>query len=192
MNKYTTRIQKAIKFAAKTHQVYQDQKRKGKVIPYITHPLTVGLILSLVGASEDVIIAGILHDTIEDSPEHKRVSKEMLTERFGKRVAQLVDSVTEQDKSLPRDERKDAALAEIPAYSHDSVLVKSADIISNTTEIIDDYRRYGDEIFERFKGSKEKTLTHYLEVISALNHRWPKNPLAKDLKGIAKELRKIM
>ncbi len=68
---YTQKIQHAIRFAIKTHEGYQKQKRKGKDVPYITHPLTVGLILAKAGANEDVIIAGILHDTIEDSIEEK-------------------------------------------------------------------------------------------------------------------------
>src|SRR5258708_4719539 len=75
---YSPRVQKAVRFATKTHEVYQKQKRKGKDIPYITHPLTVGLILARAGASEDVVIAGILHDTIEDSPPAKKVTREMI------------------------------------------------------------------------------------------------------------------
>ncbi len=68
----THNIRRAIKFSIKTHEVYQKQKRKGKDVAFITHPLSVGLILSLAGADENEIIAGILHDTIEDSiPEKK-------------------------------------------------------------------------------------------------------------------------
>ncbi|MBF8280961.1 MAG: HD protein [Candidatus Magasanikbacteria bacterium] len=52
---YTTLIKDAIKFSIKTHEVYQKQKRKGKDIPYITHPLTVGLILSAAGANEETM-----------------------------------------------------------------------------------------------------------------------------------------
>ena len=103
---HTQRIQKAIRFAIKTHEVYQKQKRKGKDIPYITHPLTVGLILARAGADEDTIVAGILHDTIEDSAPGKKVSREMIAERFGVNVAQLVESVSEPNKELPWDERK--------------------------------------------------------------------------------------
>ena len=73
-----TKIQKAIKFATKTHEVYEKQKRKGKDIAYIIHPLTVGLILSSVGADEDLVCAGILHDTIEDSIPAKKVDFDML------------------------------------------------------------------------------------------------------------------
>lgn len=188
---YTAQIQKAIKFAAKTHQHYQDQKRKGKRIPYITHPLTVGLILSLAGADEDVIVAGILHDTIEDSTAEKKVTKEMLAERFGEKVAKLVESVTEQDKSLPWEQRKAEAIGHIAHFLHDSVLLKSADIISNVSEILDDHARYGDEIFDRFSAPeprKERTVQNYLKVIAALKGAWEESPLMDELHTIEKGL----
>jgi (p)ppGpp synthase/HD superfamily hydrolase len=95
---YTEKIRKAIKFSAKTHNHYQQQTRKGKVIPYITHPLTVGIILLLAKAREDVVCAGILHDTIEDSTKEKKVTYEMIEGRFGKEVADGVLSVTEEEK----------------------------------------------------------------------------------------------
>jgi guanosine-3',5'-bis(diphosphate) 3'-pyrophosphohydrolase len=98
---YSYKISRAVRFSLKTHEVYQKQKRKGKDIPYITHPLTVGLILSRVGADEDTVVAGILYDTIEDSVPEKKVSSEMLEKRFGKEVAELVQSVSETNKELP-------------------------------------------------------------------------------------------
>lgn len=189
--KYTSAIRKAIKFSVKTHEVYQKQKRKGKDIAYITHPLTVGLILSLAGASEEVIVAGILHDTIEDSPEHKKVDREMLIERFGEKVAELVDSVTESDKTLSWTERKKEAQSHIEHFSDESLLVKSADILSNTTELVDDYRRHGDEVFHRFSAPKTKILKHYLESIELILQRWPNNPLSKDLLSVSEILKKL-
>jgi len=189
---YSLKIQKAIKFAVKTHDLYQKQTRKGKGIAYITHPLTVGIILSLATAPEDVIVAGILHDTIEDSIPEKKVTIEMLTERFGSQVADLVLSVTETDKTLSWEKRKQEALEHIKKYSHDSLLIKSADIISNTSETLDDYQRYGDEVFERFSAPKEKVIQNQLKVIAAINDSWPKNPLAPDLLGLAKGLEALL
>jgi (p)ppGpp synthase/HD superfamily hydrolase len=186
---YNQKIQKAIKFAAKTHNEYQQQTRKGKVIPYITHPLTVGIILAKAGADDDVIAAGILHDTIEDSTPEKKVTFEMLEKRFGSVVAQMVLDVTETDKALPWEERKKQAAEHVKTFSHDSLLVKSADVISNTTEILDDYARYGDQVFSRFSASKEKNLKNKLTLIAAILKRWPENPLAEDLKKLEKEIK---
>jgi (p)ppGpp synthase/HD superfamily hydrolase len=188
---FTSKIQKAIKFATKTHEVYQKQKRKGKDVSYITHPLTVGIILARAQASEDVVAAGILHDTIEDSIPQKKVTHGMLAERFGKRVADLVESVTERDKSLPWEERKAAALRRIGEYDYDSLSVKSADVVSNNSEILDDHARYGDEVFDRFSAPKEKMIQHHLRVIEAILGAWAENPLRDDLGVLARELKKL-
>jgi len=76
-------INLAIEIAEKAHQ---NQVRKGTDIPYITHPLAVGIILSKAGCSDEVIIAGILHDTVEDTP----VTLDYIRDTFGKKVFELV------------------------------------------------------------------------------------------------------
>jgi (p)ppGpp synthase/HD superfamily hydrolase len=188
---YANRIQKAIKFAAKTHNEYQQQTRKGKVIPYITHPLTVGLILAKAGAGDEVIAAGILHDTIEDSIPEKKVTFEMLEERFGTAVAQMVLDVTETDKTLSWEERKKQSREHIKTFSYDSLLLKSADIISNQTEIIDDYERYGEQVFLRFNAPKNVKIKNNLETIETILEKWPENPLGEDLRHLAEKLKAI-
>lgn len=188
---YTAKIQEAIRFSIKTHEVYQKQKRKGKDISYVTHPLTAGLILTLAGASEDVIVAGILHDTVEDSIEEKKVTEAMIAERFGSRVAELVLSVTETDKELTWEERKIEALEHIKAFSQESVLLKSADVISNMTELLDDCEREGEGVWDRFNAPKEKILGNAHKVISALIAQWQESPLAADLQMIDKQLAEL-
>jgi hypothetical protein len=188
---YSNKISKAIRFSIKTHEVYQKQKRKGKDIPYITHPLTVGLILSRAGADEDVVVAGILHDTIEDSVSGKKVTKEMLEARFGNKVAELVANVSETNKELSWEERKNEALEHIKSFSHEALLVKSADIISNNSELIDDYEHDGEVVFERFNAPKEKILHHSLLAINAILERWSENPLNEDLKSVARGVQNI-
>lgn len=188
---YSQKISRAIRFSIKTHEVYQKQKRKVEDIPYIIHPLTVGLILSRAGADEDTVVAGILHDTIEDSIAEKKVTTTMLADRFGERVADLVASVSEQRKELPWEDRKQDALEQIQTFSHNSLLIKSADIIANASELADDYERDGASVFGHFSAPKEKLLQHYLRAITAIVERWPENPLAEDLDGVASKLQLI-
>ena len=188
---YTQTIKDAIALAIQTHEIDQKQKRKGKDIPYITHPLTVGLILAHAGASEDVITAGILHDVIEDSIKDKKVTKDIIAERFGEEVAMLVNSVTEQDKGLGWVERKEIAHAHIASFSNDSALLKSADILSNTTELLDDYKREGAITFNRFNAPRAEIVGKYLLVIHALLKRWPKSPLVGDLAEVEIQLAHI-
>ncbi len=188
------KIQKAIKFAVKTHEVYQKQTRKGKNISYITHPLTVGLILSRINASDDLVCAGILHDTIEDSVEKKKVTLVMLEERFGKNVAQIVLDVTETNKELPWEERKKKAIEHIKEFSHESLLLKSADVISNASEIIDDYNKEGESVFKRFNApepKKENVIKKQLNVINTIIGRWSENPLIAELNNLKNKLEEI-
>lgn len=182
--RYTATIHRAIRFSIKTHEVYQKQKRKGKDIPYVTHPLVVGLILSRAGADEEIVAAGILHDTLEDSSPEKPVTRDMLLERFGERVTKLVEAVTERDKTLPWEVRKSEALEHVSHMSHDELLVKSADVISNNAELLDDYARHGDSIFQHFNAPKERLIEHYCAVHEALLSAWPESPLAHDIHEI--------
>ena len=184
-------IRHAIRFATETHEIYQKQRRKGKDIPYITHPLIVGLILARAGANEEVIAAGILHDTIEDSAPEKKVSPEMLSERFGKEVAQLVDSMSESNRSLPWEERKREAIEHIKSFSHEALLVKSADTLGNVSELIDDFEREGDSFFANFNAPKEKTLENYLNIINTILAQWNENPLRFDLQDVAVSLERM-
>lgn len=190
---YTQKIQHAIRFATKTHEGYQKHKRKGKDVPYIVHPLTVGLILASVGAKEDLIIAGILHDTIEDSREDKKpFMPERIEERFGKKVLDLVMSVTEQNKALSWEERKMEAMDHIKTFSHDSLLLKSADIISNMSETIDDYSKRGEEVFKIFKAPKEVKLNEQIYTIEIILERWSETPLADELNNLLLKIKAIL
>lgn len=188
---YRYNIQRAIAFAIATHETHQHQKRKGKNMPYITHPLTTGIILAHAGANEDAIVAGILHDTIEDSAPGERVTKAQLATQFGKTVANIVASVTETNKNLPWENRKAEALARVERASHQTLLVKSADIISNASEIIEDHERDGDAVFSRFNAPKDAVLRQYMRMITAILKRWPENPLAEDLRSIAQDVQMI-
>jgi len=188
---YTPLIQKAIRFATQVHEIDQKQKRKGKDIPYITHPLSVGLVLARANASESVIVAGILHDTIEDSAEGHKVTQEAISEVFGADISQLVASVTETRKDLPWDERKQEALRHIQEFSHDSLLLKSADILANASELLDDHASGGDAVFSRFNAPKEKIIGHYIQAIDAIIEKWPESPLATDLVNLMDQLIQI-
>ena len=76
-------VEKAIIYAAKAHA---GQTRKSTDIPYITHPYTVGMLLQKANCTDEVIAAGILHDTVEDTS----TTYEELTEQFGLHVSNLV------------------------------------------------------------------------------------------------------
>ena len=175
-------VKDAINFAIQVHEIDRKQRRKGKDVPYIVHPLTVGLILAQVTDDEETIAAGVLHDTIEDSIVGKKVTREQLVTAFGPTVAYLVYSVTEKDKSLSWDERKQKMLEELDECADKRVfLIKSADLISNLNDLLEDYAREGEGAFSRFNTGKEKYIANQRRVIEKLLKKWPKSPLAIEL-----------
>ena len=123
-------VLRAASFAAVKHK---DQKRKGDdAQPYINHPLEVANLLVNVGKVDDpeVIVAALLHDTVEDCD----VSFDEIEERFGARVAGFVREVTD-DKSLPKAERKRLQVEHAPHLSHGAKQIKLADKISNIRDV---------------------------------------------------------
>ena len=188
---YTDACFRAVRFAIKTHEVYQKQKRKGKDIPYITHPMTVGMILAKAGCSEDLVIAGLLHDTIEDSIDNKKVTRDLVMDRFGSNVADLVMSVTEQNKDADWYTRKKEALEHIQYFNTDEAALKSADTLANVHELYKDWVDYGDATFSRFGVSKNEVVQHYIDIVNELlKHRT--NPLLSDLEMIQGKLEQIL
>jgi guanosine-3',5'-bis(diphosphate) 3'-pyrophosphohydrolase len=122
---------RAASFAAKKHT---GQNRKGASRePYINHPLEVANLLANIGkvADYDVLIAALLHDTIEDVG----VRKEELADLFGERVANYVAEVSD-DKSLPKQTRKELQVEHAPHLSAGAKQIKLADKISNVTDIM--------------------------------------------------------
>lgn len=79
-----SQIDKALAIAAIAHR---NQVRKGTDIPYFVHPVRVGMILQEYGCSEDVICAGILHDTVEDTD----MTLSILSLEFNDNVARIVE-----------------------------------------------------------------------------------------------------
>jgi len=166
------KILDAASFAAKKHT---NQKRKGSDgQPYINHPLEVASLLTNVGDVNDVdiIVAGLLHDTVEDCG----VSYEEIEERFGKTVAGYVTEVTD-DKSLPKAERKRLQVEHAPHLSHGAKQIKLADKISNIRDVTEnppadwsierrrEYVDWGEKVVDGLRGANTALETRFDEVV---------------------------
>lgn len=124
------RLLAAIAFAAYKHR---DQRRKDEsASPYINHPIALANFLANEGGIDDerVLIAAILHDTIEDT----ETSEQELVREFGQEIASIVLEVTD-DKSLPKDERKRLQIEHAASLSRRAKLVKLADKVCNLRDI---------------------------------------------------------
>lgn len=127
------RILQAAKFAAERHGM---QRRKNSdETPYINHPIEVAEHLSRVGDiyDEEVLMAALLHDTIEDTP----TTREEIEELFGSRVAEIVMECTD-DKSLPKAERKRLQIVTASHKSPEAKCLKIADKTCNLESILAD------------------------------------------------------
>lgn len=155
-------IHKAILFAACAHE---GQKRKGTKVPYIVHPFEVAQILTDAGASETVICAGLLHDTVEDTS----VTLEEIRKEFGSEVSGLVGWMTEE-KTLSWEERKEKAINSVDdSMPMEAKMLVCADKLSNLRSIQSDLETVGETVWARFKRGKEKQKWYYGSMIAQLS-----------------------
>ena len=128
------KVERALRAAVEAHQ---DQFRKGlDGVPYVTHPMHVALILARRGMDEDLIVAGLLHDVVEDS---EVWTLERVAAEFGQHVKSIVEQLTE-DRSQTWEERKRAAIDKVPRMSPEAASVKAVDKLHNLQTLLSDLR----------------------------------------------------
>src|ERR1700746_3982287 len=140
------RFFRAFLFAAKKHS---GQTRKASTIPYIAHLMGVASLVLEAGGDEDLAIAALLHDVVEDcggAPMLKEVRR-----RFGARVARVVDGCTDayEVPNPPWRERKESYIRRLKKESADTRLVSAADKLNNVRSILSDYRVMGESVWSR-------------------------------------------
>lgn len=154
------RIWRAIERGAEWHG---EQKRRVSGLPYFVHPYAVGFLLAHFTDNEDVVIAGLLHDVLEDV---KGMTEEKLEKEFGKEVTRLVKEVTE-DRSisvtklaLSRSSRwraiKEEYLRRLSDDSEGALMIAAADKICNIRSLMDDYPKHGSDFWKAYGRTKEE------------------------------------
>jgi (p)ppGpp synthase/HD superfamily hydrolase len=155
-------IIRAINVAARAHL---HQNRKSEDLPFITHPFAVGIILARAGCSEEVIAAGILHDTVEDTP----LTLEDIRREFGERISSIVQAASEPDRSLAWEERKTHTVESVRTASLDVKMVVCADKLHNVRTIAGSMRETGDGVWSRFRRGKEQQEWYYRTLAESLS-----------------------
>ena len=153
-------IHEAIIFAARKHD---GQKRKGTDIPYLSHPMEVTQILTAAGCPERVIVAGILHDTLEDTG----TAPEEIRDIFGEDILGIVRAESE-DKSKIWQERKQAAIDRLSGDTPEAKLVCCADKLSNLRSMASDLEAVGDKLWDRFNAAKGEIRWYYQSIAEKL------------------------
>lgn len=168
----------AITYAAQCHE---GQYRKGTEIPYIVHPVSMLRFLARLGAPEELQAAAVLHDLLEDTD----ATFEDLQERFGPRVAELVQGASERDKSLSWMERKQQTIHHAQESTDVELLVlKCADKLDNLTDIRQDREMHGDLIWSRFNTGQASQMWYYGSLVRIFLQKLadtPYEPLAVEI-----------
>jgi (p)ppGpp synthase/HD superfamily hydrolase len=181
------RFLRAFLFAAEKHK---GQTRKASTIPYIAHLMGVASLVLEAGGDEDLAIAALLHDVVEDcggAPMLKEVRR-----RFGKRVGAIVDGCTDADTDPkpPWRERKEKYLRHLKTADADTRLVSAADKLNNVRSILNDYRAIGESVWSRFNGGREGTLWYYRTLLEIFFDH-PPNRITRDFELAVNELESL-
>ena len=192
MTGYSDRINHAFAFAAKHHD---QQVRKGTRLPYLTHPANVAIILTRYGCSEDTVVAGILHDVVEDCVRDS-MTREMLEERIGRKfghsVLATVLMVTQRKMDddgieFSSDDKKSDYLERLAQANDDARWVCAADKVHNANSILSDLRRtsFPETVWGRFSVGKEGTVAWYRRVAERLREVGFAAPIVEELEAAA-------
>lgn len=171
------RFEEAFLYAHRLHAV---QKRKGTQIPYFSHLMAVTALVLEAGGDEDLAIAALLHDAVEDQGGRPRL--EEIREKFGERVARTVEGLSDAftTPEPPWRERKEAYLAHLRTAPAEVRLVSLADKLHNARTILADLQQNGEAVWGRFNGGKEGTLWYYRSLAAFFTQADP-GPLAQEL-----------
>ena len=174
----TPRYAKAVALATSAHM---GSFRTGTNVPYISHPLAVSAMAMEYGGSEDVAIAAVLHDVVEDCGRGFIIP---IREEFGLHVADLVMAVSHLGKGTWKEKRIEY-LAHLARSSDEVLLIAGSDKLHNARAIVSD----GPTVFAKFKAPKEDVLWYYTELASIMEARGP--PMAAALSETVAKMKEL-
>jgi (p)ppGpp synthase/HD superfamily hydrolase len=177
-------LQRAFRYAADKHA---GQTRKQTAVPYLSHLMAVASLVLEAGGDEDMAIAALLHDVVEDCGGMPRLRE--IRKKFGSRVAKIVEGCTDSfgEPKAEWVERKKDYLREVKHADAETRLVSASDKLHNVRTILSDYRQDGEAIWARFSGKKEGTLWYY-RALSDEYQRRNQNRITRDLALAVAEL----
>ena len=186
---YSDKINHAFAFAAKHHD---RQVRKGTKLPYLTHPANVAVILTRYDRDEDSVVAGILHDVVEDCVRDgytRETLEQRIGQKFGESVLRAVLQVTyrrldDEGAELSSAQRKEDYLERLAQAEESALWVCAADKIHNAASLLADLRRTiePDAVWSRLSGGRVATVKWYRDVYERLNSLRFDEPIMKEFR----------
>jgi (p)ppGpp synthase/HD superfamily hydrolase len=182
------RLRRAFRYAAEKHT---GQTRKQTAVPYLSHLMAVASLVLEAGGDEDMAIAALLHDVVEDCGGLPRLRE--VRRQFGPRVAKIVEGCTDSfgDPKPEWMERKKNYLRELKDADVETRLVSASDKLHNVRTILTDYRKDGDDVWTRFSGKKDGTLWYYRALSDEYQRRKP-NRITRELAIAVAELERVV
>jgi len=188
----TERFTEAVEYVRLLHTEY----RKGTDIPYMAHLIGVAaLVMGEAGGpvpvTEDMVIAALLHDAVEDHGGMPRLRE--IEQRFGPDVSRMVAALSDtfaedHDKKEGWEDRKNNYLARLRDEPDDVLLISAADKLYNAKTILDDFKDIGPAVFARFKRGAKEQLWYFDELLKVFRAH-PPNRIVNDLERVVQELR---
>ncbi len=157
-------FERALEFAMKAHK---GQLRKGSSIPYIVHPIETALIAMTLTRDQDIIIASLFHDIVEDTP----YSAKDIEDAFGSRIARLVQMESEnkrkgQDACETWKIRKQEFIDGLDDKSKDEKIIALSDKLSNMRATYQGYLKNDEKFWERFNQKDKKMHGWYYRTVA--------------------------
>ena len=191
----TDNFTKAVEYARRLHTEF----RKGTDIPYVAHLLGVASIVmgeagGRVPVTEDMVIAALLHDTVEDHGGPPRLHD--VKEKFGENVARMVEGLSDtlaedHDKKENWEERKTAYIERLSVEEDDVLLISAADKLYNAKAMLEDFREIGNAVWSRFHRGSEQQLGYFHKLLEVfLSH--PRNRIVNEFERVVNELAELM
>lgn len=172
--KMTPRLQKALNIATKQHD---GQRRKGIAYPYIVHLFSVMLVVAEYLEEEDVLVAALLHDVIEDTAGY---GADDIERDFGAHVISLVKELSE-DKSLAWQERKERHLHEFATASDTALIIAAADKIHNLLSFAEVWSSGSDAERQGLRAMARTSLWYFDTFRDIIDRRLPDHPIRQRL-----------
>ena len=186
---YGERVALALSFAADTHAT---QSRKGKKEPYLSHILMVAALVAHYGGDEEQIMAGALHDAVEDQGGEQMALD--IEARFGTRAAQIVRECSDAvpapgEPKPPWRPRKEAFLQRVRTQPdrHGAHLVEACDKHANLRDIVEDVQAHGAGALKDFSGTPDEVLWYYEQLGEALMPGMPMETEYRRLLAVLRE-----
>ncbi|MFC4755838.1 HD domain-containing protein [Dietzia aurantiaca] len=185
---WTPTVDRALAVAARCHA---GQTRKDDPTPYIAHPVAVAMIVSDFTTDEDVVVAALLHDVLEDVPPSVYSAADMTAE-FGERVTEMVRGVSEEktagQQTPPWRVRKEGYLAQLADDSPECLLISAADKIHNLRSMVAAHGRLGDEMWGLFNAGPDEKLWFYGAIADTVCQRLGDCAASRELRRAVDEV----